>query len=96
MSPFTNKRQFHAGIDIAAANGTPIYAPAKGRVSFAGRKGPLGQTLGNRNHTIIVKPKAVDRCLILAQAEEARFGIARLWLGRGSPPEEVDWRKRAK
>ena len=45
VSPFTGRRQKHNGIDIAAANGTPIYAPARGRVIFAGRKGPLGNTL---------------------------------------------------
>ena len=45
VSPFTGKKQMHAGIDIAAASGTSIYAPARGRVSFVGRKGPLGKTL---------------------------------------------------
>ncbi len=45
VSPFTGRRQQHNGIDIAAARGTPIYAPARGRVSFVGRKGPLGKTL---------------------------------------------------
>jgi len=45
VSPFTGRRQQHNGIDIAAAGGTPIYAPARGRVSFAGRKGPLGNAL---------------------------------------------------
>jgi murein DD-endopeptidase MepM/ murein hydrolase activator NlpD len=45
VSPFTGRRQMHNGIDIAAANGTPIYAPARGRVIFAGRKGPLGNAL---------------------------------------------------
>jgi len=45
VSPFTGRRQKHGGIDIAAASGTPIYAPARGRVSFAGRKGPLGNAL---------------------------------------------------
>lgn len=45
VSPFTGRRQLHAGIDIAAAGGTPIYAPARGRVTFAGRKGPLGNAL---------------------------------------------------
>jgi hypothetical protein len=45
VSPFTGRRQLHAGIDIAAASGTSIYAPARARVTFVGRKGPLGKTL---------------------------------------------------
>ena len=45
ISPFTGKRQFHSGLDIAADFGTPIVAPATGRVSFVGRKGPLGKTV---------------------------------------------------
>lgn len=45
VSPFTGRSQVHAGIDIAAASGTSIYAPARGRVTFAGRKGPLGNAL---------------------------------------------------
>jgi len=45
VSPFTGRRQMHSGIDIAAAAGTPIIAPARGRVSFAGRKGALGNAL---------------------------------------------------
>lgn len=36
MSPFTGKQTMHAGLDIAAAPGSPIYAPADGVVSFAG------------------------------------------------------------
>jgi hypothetical protein len=45
ISPFTGRRQMHEGIDIAARIGTPVVAPADGRVSFAGRKGPLGNTV---------------------------------------------------
>lgn len=45
VSPFTGRRQRHGGIDIAAADGTPIVAPARGRVIFVGRKGPLGNAL---------------------------------------------------
>jgi len=42
ISPFTGRRQFHAGIDIAGARGTQVVAPARGRVEFVGTKGPLG------------------------------------------------------
>lgn len=45
ISPFTGRRQFHAGLDIAADFGTAIVSPARGRVSFVGRKGPLGQAV---------------------------------------------------
>jgi len=45
VSPFTGARQFHAGIDIAGARGTDVIAPARGRVIFAGKRGPLGQSV---------------------------------------------------
>lgn len=44
-SPFTGRRTFHSGLDIAADAGTDIVASARGRVVFAGSKGPLGQTV---------------------------------------------------
>jgi murein DD-endopeptidase MepM/ murein hydrolase activator NlpD len=45
ISPFTGKPQAHNGLDIAAERGTAILAPARGRVIYAGRKGPLGKTV---------------------------------------------------
>lgn len=45
VSPFTGRRQFHAGLDIAADFGTEIVAPAAGRVTFVGTKGALGRTV---------------------------------------------------
>jgi murein DD-endopeptidase MepM/ murein hydrolase activator NlpD len=44
-SPFTGKEQFHPGVDIAGAEKTPILAPARGTVAFAGKDGPLGMTV---------------------------------------------------
>jgi len=45
ISPFTGARQFHGGIDIAGQRGTEVIAPARGRVSYVGKKGALGRTL---------------------------------------------------
>jgi murein DD-endopeptidase MepM/ murein hydrolase activator NlpD len=45
ISPFTNQRQFHAGIDIAGERGTDVVSPAQGKVVFSGKRGPLGKSL---------------------------------------------------
>jgi murein DD-endopeptidase MepM/ murein hydrolase activator NlpD len=45
ISPFTGRRQFHSGIDIAGQRGTDVFAPARGVVKFAGKRGPLGNTV---------------------------------------------------
>ncbi len=37
ISPFTNTRDFHSGIDLAAREGVPVMASGEGRVVFAGR-----------------------------------------------------------
>lgn len=36
ISPFSGKPAFHAGIDIAAAPGSPVFAPGDGVVSYTG------------------------------------------------------------
>jgi murein DD-endopeptidase MepM/ murein hydrolase activator NlpD len=41
-SPFTGKKQFHAGLDISNKSGTKIIATANGRVSFAAGKMYIG------------------------------------------------------
>jgi murein DD-endopeptidase MepM/ murein hydrolase activator NlpD len=78
ISPFTGERQFHAGLDIAGAEGTQIVAPADGRVAFVGEKGPLGNTVmidhgfGIRtqyghNQKVLVKPgETVHRGEVIA------------------------------
>jgi murein DD-endopeptidase MepM/ murein hydrolase activator NlpD len=44
-SPFSGRRQFHAGIDIAAHPGASFVATAGGRIVFAGVKGALGRAV---------------------------------------------------
>jgi murein DD-endopeptidase MepM/ murein hydrolase activator NlpD len=45
QSPWTQETEFHGGIDIAAAPGTPVRAPAAGTVSYAGWGGDSGLTV---------------------------------------------------
>lgn len=44
-SPFSRAREFHAGVDLAAPRGTPVWAVADGVVVFCGRKPGLGNTV---------------------------------------------------
>jgi murein DD-endopeptidase MepM/ murein hydrolase activator NlpD len=40
--PFTGTWAYHSGLDLGAARGAKVLAPAPGRVIFAGRSGPYG------------------------------------------------------
>jgi len=42
ISPFTSKKQFHLGLDMAGCDGTPIMATARGQIVFVGTNGSLG------------------------------------------------------
>ena len=44
-SPWTEEREFHAGMDIGANRGTPVHAPAAGTVFFAGAAPEYGTTV---------------------------------------------------
>jgi len=45
ISRRSRRGRMHKGLDIAAPTGSPIFAPADGKVSFVGRKGGYGRTV---------------------------------------------------
>jgi murein DD-endopeptidase MepM/ murein hydrolase activator NlpD len=45
VSPFTGRKEFHKGVDIANRKGTAIMATANGIVSFVGNKGSMGKVV---------------------------------------------------
>lgn len=63
-SPFTKALDFHAGLDLAATTGTPVYAPADGLVVFAGRY-PLGQSVNWWRYGNLVALRHGDRFVTL-------------------------------
>jgi murein DD-endopeptidase MepM/ murein hydrolase activator NlpD len=51
-SQFTGKKQFHPGIDIAGWKGTPIMAPANGKVISVKKNGSMGLVVKIRHDSI--------------------------------------------
>lgn len=45
IDPFTERRVFHRGLDIAARIGAPVISPAEGIVTFSGVNGSFGRTV---------------------------------------------------
>jgi len=78
ISPFTGARQFHGGIDIAGARGTDVIAPARGKVTFAGKRGPLGRsvtiehgygirtTYGHNDELFVKRGQEIERGQVIA------------------------------
>jgi len=63
-SPFTGRKEFHKGIDIAHRHGTAILATADGIVSFAGKKGAMGNVLViDHGHGIITRYAHLSKSL---------------------------------
>jgi len=62
ISPFTGRREFHKGFDIANRKGTPIVATADGVISFAGSKGLLGKTvIIDHGHGMVTRYGHLDK-----------------------------------
>jgi len=74
MSPFTGKKEFNKGIDIAASIGTPVVAPGDGVVTFAGdtEAGGFGITLDH--HSGLVTAYGQLRDVLVAKGQTVTRG----------------------
>ena len=63
-SPFTGRREFHKGLDIATRKKSPIIATADGVVAFVGLKGMLGKVVVlDHGHGISTQYGHIDKAL---------------------------------
>lgn len=63
QSPFSDKHEFHSGLDIAAHKGTPVMATANGTVTFSGYKGTYGKAVYiNHGFGIMTRYGHLNRC----------------------------------
>lgn len=88
-SPFSDKKEFHKGMDIVAPVGTPVLAPGSGVVVFAGQaegggaavtidhQGGLTTSYGHLRDTAVVKGQTVRRGQLLGHVGD---------LGRATGP----------
>ena len=67
--PYYRVWQLHAGVDIAAAGGSPIYAAAAGRVIRAGYNGGYG------NYTCISHGKLQGRGFSTCYGHQSKIGV---------------------
>jgi murein DD-endopeptidase MepM/ murein hydrolase activator NlpD len=64
-SPFTGLRDFHHGLDIGAKIGTPVKTTADGKVTYAGKQGPLGNLVViDHGHGMLTRYGHLNRILI--------------------------------
>lgn len=73
-SPFTNRREFHAGIDVVARVGTPIFAPADGVVISTKRTGGFGKTVRIQHMQGIVTTYAHNSVNMVKVGQRIRRG----------------------
>ncbi len=89
ISPFTQQREFHAGLDIANKKGTKVIATANGRVSYAGRRMFIGkEVIIDHGHGIVTKYGHLSKILVKAGKRVKRGDVIGLMgsTGRSTGP----------
>ena len=74
IAPLSGRRDFHKGLDISARTGTPIVAPARGTVSFAGPDGAYGNTIQIRHGAGISTRYAHMQRFVVKEGQTVRRG----------------------
>ena len=65
ISPFTGKKEFHKGLDVATRMGAPIVASADGIISFVGWDGGYGKVLNIKHgYGLITKYAHLKKALV--------------------------------
>ncbi len=65
--PFSGRMSRHSGIDVSAARGTKVVAPADGVVVAIGRRGPYGQSIIiDHGNDVITRYGHLDRYNVVA------------------------------
>ncbi len=74
-SPFTGRGgEFHKGLDISARTGTPIHAPGKAVVAFAGEDGAYGNSVILRHGAGITTRYAHMQRVAVKDGQQVRRG----------------------
>jgi murein DD-endopeptidase MepM/ murein hydrolase activator NlpD len=64
-NPFTGQTSMHQGIDVSNRIGTPIWAPARGRVTFAGPDGAYGiSVIVDHGNDVITRYSHLQQTLV--------------------------------
>lgn len=80
-SPFTGRREFHAGLDISNKSGTKIIATANGRISYAARKMYIGNLVViDHGHGRVTKFGHLKKILV-KQGQQVKRGDVIALLG---------------
>jgi len=88
-SPFTGKKEFHSGLDIANSKGSKILAPANGQISYAGEKMFIGNmVIIDHGHGLVTKFGHLDKILVEQGAHIKRGDLIGLMgnTGRSTGP----------
>ncbi|MCP4115039.1 MAG: peptidoglycan DD-metalloendopeptidase family protein [Desulfobacteraceae bacterium] len=88
-SPFTGRKEFHSGLDIANRKGKKIIATANGRISYAGEKMLIGKMVKiDHGHGTVTKFGHLDKILVKKGASIKRGDVIGLMgnTGRSTGP----------